>query len=254
MDSTRHVSCGWFRDRGYNRGIALYLDVTPAAFLRRAHVRILIPRLPFLRRAALFLLFFAAAIAGAFAQSNAPVLLVVGDSISAGYGLARGEGWVDLLAARLAREGHRERVVNASISGDTTAGGSARLPALLREHRPSIVVIELGGNDALRGTHLDATRANLDAMVKAALAAHAKVLLIGMQVPPNYGSAYARSFAALFADVAKQNDVPLVPYLFEGFGDDLAQFQEDRIHPKAAAEPRILDNVWPALSRLLARP
>ena len=182
----------------------------------------------------------------------APVLLVVGDSISAGYGLAPGEGWVDRLAARLRDRGYRERVVNASISGDTTAGGRARLPALLREHRPSIVVIELGGNDALRGGSLDATRANLDAMVKAAKDAHAKVLLVGMQVPPNYGAAYARRFAALYADVAKANGVPLVPFLFAGFGDDVAQFQEDRIHPKAAAEPRILDNVWPGLSRLLA--
>jgi acyl-CoA thioesterase-1 len=254
LDSTRHVSCARFRRGGYNGGIASYPDVTRGRFLRHADVTTLIPRLPSLRRAALLLLLGAATIAGAFAQSNAPVLLVVGDSISAGYGLARGHGWVDLLAARLAQEGRRERVVNASISGDTTAGGRARLPALLREHRPSIVVIELGGNDALRGTNLDATRANLDAMVNESRAAHANVLLLGMQVPPNYGPAYARRLAALFGDVAKKNGVPLVPYLFEGFGDDLAQFQEDRIHPKAAAEPRILDNVWPALSPLLARP
>src|SRR6478609_10530350 len=126
------------------------------------------------------------------AQAPAPVLLVLGDSISAGYGLAKGQGWVDLLAARLRDNGRRERVVNASISGDTTAGGRARLPGLLREHRPSIVVIELGGNDALRGGNLDATRANLDAMVKDVLAAGAKPLLLGMQVPPNYGPAYAR--------------------------------------------------------------
>jgi acyl-CoA thioesterase-1 len=212
---------------------------------------IVIARLPLSRLVALFACAMAFA-AGALAQPAPPVLLVLGDSISAGYGLGRGEGWVDLLAARLSKEGHRERVVNASISGDTTAGGRARLPALLREHRPSIVVIELGGNDALRGGNLDATRANLDAMVRGALAAHARVLLLGMQVPPNYGPAYARRFATLFADVAKANGVSLVPYLFEGFGDDLAQFQEDRIHPKAAAEPRILDNVWPALSRLLA--
>ena len=184
----------------------------------------------------------------------APVLLVVGDSISAGYGLAPGESWVDRLAARLRDRGYRERVVNASISGDTTAGGRARLPALLREHRPSIVVIELGGNDALRGGSLDATRANLDAMVKAAKDAHAKVLLVGMQVPPNYGAAYARRFESLFADVATSNRVALVPYLFAGFGEDLAQFQADRIHPKAEAEPRILDNVWPALLPLLRKP
>jgi acyl-CoA thioesterase I len=189
----------------------------------------------------------------ALAQPAAPVLLVVGDSISAGYGLAKGEGWVDLLAARLARDGHRERVVNASISGDTTAGGRARLPALLREHKPSIVVIELGGNDALRGGDLKATRANLDAMVAAVQDAHAKPLLIGMKVPPNYGPAYARTFDALFTDVAKARRVPVVPYVFEGFGEDLAQFQPDRIHPTAAAQARILDNVWPALVALLSR-
>ena len=191
--------------------------------------------------------------AHAGAQPAAPTLLVVGDSISAGYGLARGEGWVDLLATRLAEQGHRERVVNASISGDTTAGGRARLPALLREHRPSIVIIELGGNDALRGGNLQATRENLDAMVAAAQAAHAKVLVVGMKVPPNYGSAYARTFDAIFADVAKVRRVPVVPYVFAGFGEDLTQFQGDRIHPTAAAQPRILDNVWPALSQLLAK-
>jgi acyl-CoA thioesterase-1 len=208
-----------------------------------------------LRASILVALLLAAAIFAttALAQGRAPVLLVVGDSISAGYGLARGEGWVDLLAARLARDGYPEHVVNASISGDTTAGGRARLPALLREHHPSIVVIELGGNDALRGGNLDATRDNLDAMVKAVQAAHAKPLLLGMKVPPNYGTAYARRFDALFGDVAKANKIALVPYAFEGFGDDLAQFQEDRIHPKASAEARILDNVWPTLASLLSK-
>jgi acyl-CoA thioesterase I len=220
-------------------------DAVASSGARRSSIRHFAARLLLLACTAL-------AIPG-LAQGLAPVLLVVGDSISAGYGLARGEGWVDLLATRLAKEGYRERVVNASISGDTTAGGRARLPALLREHHPSIVVIELGGNDALRGGNLDATRANLDAMVKDVLAAGAKPLLLGMQVPPNYGSAYARRFASLFADVAKAHRVPVVAYLFAGFGDDLAQFQEDRIHPKAAAEPRILDNVWPALAPLLSR-
>jgi acyl-CoA thioesterase-1 len=215
-----------------------------------------IPRRAWLRRAARgALLAYVATLpfATAHAAAAAPVLLVVGDSISAGYGLAKGEGWVDLLAARLAREGHRERVVNASISGDTTAGGRARLPALLREHRPSIVVIELGGNDALRGGDLDATRANLDAMVKAAQAAHAKVLIVGTRVPPNYGASYAERFASLFTDVAKARRVPVVPYLFAGFGENLTQFQADRIHPVASAEPAILDNVWPTLVPLLSR-
>lgn len=189
----------------------------------------------------------------ALAQTPAPVLLVVGDSISASYGLAKGEGWVDLLAGRLKQQGYRERVVNASISGDTTAGGLARLPALLREHKPSIVLIELGGNDALRGGNLQSTRANLDAMVVAAQNAHARPLIAGMKVPPNYGPAYARAFDALFVDVARARRVPIVPYIFEGFGEDLALFQSDRIHPTAAAQTRILDNVWPALVPLLAR-
>jgi acyl-CoA thioesterase I len=207
-----------------------------------------------MRSALRVLLLACAIVAGpAFAQSAAPLLLVVGDSISAGYGLAKGEGWVDLLAARLARDDSRERIVNASISGDTTAGGRARLPALLREYRPSVVVLELGANDALRGGNLDATRANLDAMVKAVLAAHAKLLLVGMKVPPNYGSAYSYRFESLFTDVAKANRVPVVPYAFEGFGEDLAQFQADRIHPNAAAQAHILDNVWPALAPLLPR-
>jgi acyl-CoA thioesterase-1 len=190
----------------------------------------------------------------ASADTRAPVLLVVGDSISAGYGLAAGDSWVDLLAARLEREGYREHVVNASISGDTTAGGRARLPALLHEHRPAIVVIELGGNDALRGGNLDATRANLDAMAKAAQDAHATVLLVGMKVPPNYGSAYAQRFENVFRDVAKERRIALVPYLFEGFGEDVSQFQPDRIHPTAEAEPKILANVWPALVPLLGKP
>ncbi|MEO9136529.1 MAG: arylesterase [Casimicrobiaceae bacterium] len=187
------------------------------------------------------------------AQSTSPVLLVVGDSISAGYGLAKGEGWVDLLAMRLEKDGYRERVVNASISGDTTAGGRARLPTLLRDHHPSIVVLELGGNDALRGGNLDASGANLDAMVKAVQAARARPLIVGMKVPPNYGSAYSRRFDALFTDAAKTHHAPVVPYVFAGFGNDLTQFQPDRIHPNAAAQARILDNVWPTLVPLLSR-
>lgn len=183
----------------------------------------------------------------------APTVLVLGDSISAGLGLATNEGWVALLARRLVQDGYPQRVMNASISGDTTAGGRARLPALLREHHPSVVIIELGGNDALRGGDLDATRANLDAIVAAVQAAHAKPLLLGMQVPPNYGPAYASAFQKLFADVARVRKAALVPWLFKGFGEDLTQFQADRIHPTAAAQPRILDNVWPALRPLLRR-
>jgi acyl-CoA thioesterase-1 len=189
----------------------------------------------------------------ALLAAEAPVILVVGDSISAGYGLASGESWVDLLAGKVTSEGLSYRVVNASISGDTTAGGRARLAGLLRQHRPAIVVIELGGNDALRGGNLAATRANLDAMVAAAQAAGAKVLIVGMQVPPNYGATYAREFGALFGDIAKARKAAVVPYAFEGFGEDLTQFQPDRVHPTAAAQRRILGNVWPTLASMLPR-
>lgn len=186
-------------------------------------------------------------------ERTAPVILIVGDSISAGYGLEAGQGWVDLLAARLRREGFPQRVVNASISGDTTAGGRARLPPLLREYRPAIVVVELGGNDGLRGSDLAATRANLAAIVKDAQAARAQVLLLGMKLPPNYGPSYVRDFDAMFADVARARGAVLVPWLFAGFGENLALFQPDRIHPLAAAQPQILDNVWPELAPLLAK-
>ena len=196
----------------------------------------------------------AAATAATTAAESARVLLVLGDSVSAGYGLANGEVWVNLLAARLQQERFAYRVVNASISGDTTAGGRARLPALLAQHKPAIVVIELGGNDALRGGRLDATRANLDAMVAATQVAGARVLIVGMQVPPNYGPTYARDFSALFLAVANERKAALVPYFFAGFGDDLAAFQPDRIHPTAQTQPKLLGNVWPVLKPLLGKP
>ena len=181
----------------------------------------------------------------------APVVLVVGDSVSAGYGLANGQGWVNLLSRRLAETKSPFQVVNASISGDTTAGGRARLPALLTQHKPAVVVLELGANDALRGGDLGATRANLDVMIAESRTAGAKVLLLGMKLPPNYGPAYVKHFESVFADAASANKAPLVPFLFEGFGDDLDLFQPDRIHPTAAAQSKILDNVWPALSAVL---
>ena len=187
----------------------------------------------------------------AAAQVASPVILVVGDSVSAGYGLPGGQGWVDLLAQKVKANDYRYRVVNGSISGDTTAGGNARLPALLAQHKPAIVIVELGGNDALRGGPLATTRSNLDAMVVAAQAAGARVLLIGMEMPSNYGPSYVRDFRALFADVAKTHRVPLVPAFFAGFGEDLALFQPDRIHPTAEAQPRLLNNVWPMLQPLL---
>jgi acyl-CoA thioesterase-1 len=187
------------------------------------------------------------------AQDKAPVLLVVGDSVSAGYGLSSGQGWVELLSKKLSGEGYKYRVVNASISGDTTAGGRARLPALLAQHKPAVVIVELGGNDALRGGMLATTRANLDAMVAASQAAGAKVLVVGMDIPPNYGPAYAREFKDVFTGVAGARKVPLVPSFFAGFGEDLSFFQADRIHPTAQAQARLLDNVWPQLVPLLRK-
>jgi acyl-CoA thioesterase-1 len=181
-------------------------------------------------------------------------LLVVGDSLSAEYGLPRGSGWVGLLQQRLAREKVAVEVVNASISGDTTSGGRSRLPALLAQHKPGIVIIELGGNDALRGLPLNMTRANLTAMVQEAKEAGASVLLLGMQLPPNYGQRYAQDFANLFASVAKAEGAALVPFFLAGVADGPEadkMFQPDRIHPNAQAQPRMLDNVWPALRPLL---
>src|SRR4030095_9902092 len=158
----------------------------------------------------------------AHALGEPPVLLVFGDSVSAGYGIPSGKGWVTLLAARVQSEGYRYTVVNGSISGDTTAGGRARLPAYLSQYKPAIVILELGGNDALRGGNLAATRTNLEAMVTAAQSARAQVLIIGMELPPNYGPTYVREFNALFGEVAKAKRVPIVPAAFAGFGDDLA--------------------------------
>ena len=192
--------------------------------------------------------------AGVIAQTGGRKVLIVGDSLSAEYGLPRGSGWVALLEQRVGREKLPARIVNASISGDTTAGGRARLPALLKAHSPDIVVIELGGNDALRGLPLSSTRDNLLGMVRAAKAGGARVVLVGMQVPPNYGRKYGDDFSALFADVARQEGTALVPFLLEGVAnapDADAQFQPDRIHPKAQAHPRMLDNVWVVLKPLL---
>ncbi len=183
-------------------------------------------------------------------------ILVVGDSLSAEYGLKRGSGWVALLDARLAQKKVPATVINASISGDTTSGGRTRLPGLLKQHRPAVVILELGGNDALRGLPLAMTRANLDAMAQASKASGAKVVIAGMQLPPNYGRQYGDEFAALFATVARSEGSALVPFLLKGVADGPqaeAMFQSDRIHPVAAAHPIILDNVWPVLAPLLPR-
>ncbi len=183
-----------------------------------------------------------------------PVLLVLGDSLSAEYGLKRGTGWVSLLEARIAREKLPARVVNDSISGETTSGGRSRLPALLAQHRPSHVVIELGGNDALRGLPLSMTRDNLTWMTQAARQAGARVLLVGMQLPPNYGRDYGERFSGLFAEVARQQQASVVPFFLKGFADkpDAARyFQPDRIHPTEEAQPLMLEAVWPEIRKLL---
>jgi acyl-CoA thioesterase-1 len=181
----------------------------------------------------------------------ARTLLVVGDSISAGYGLADGQGWVRLLEQRLQEQKIDYQVVNASISGDTTAGGLARLPSLLADHRPEVVAIELGGNDGLRGQPLAQIERNLTALVEQAKAKGARVLLLGMRLPPNYGPRYTDGFAQVYTDVAKAQQVPLVPFLLEGVGGDTAFMQPDGIHPRANAQKRLLDNAWPQLQPLL---
>lgn len=190
-----------------------------------------------------------------FSTSNAHAknahILIVGDSLSAGYGLSSGEGWVDLLTKKLTAEKFSATVTNASISGDTTAGGLSRLPALLAKHKPTVVVIELGGNDGLRGSPVAAARANLLKMAELSKAAGAKVLMVGMRMPPNFGPSYTAQFEAMYGEVAKAVNGGLVPFFLEKIATDLSKFQADRIHPTAAAQPALLDTVWPALAKLL---
>lgn len=182
-----------------------------------------------------------------------PVLVVFGDSLSAGYGLPYGKGWVDLLADRLRSEKLEYRVVNASLSGETTLGGLNRLPNVLAQHRPEVVVIELGGNDGLRGLSLEATRSNLTAMVDLTRKATARPLLVGMQLPPNYGTAYTKKFQALFEEVARDEKASLVGFMLAGFGERREYFQADGIHPTVDAQPLILENIWPVLRPLLKK-
>lgn len=185
------------------------------------------------------------------ALGASPVILVLGDSLSAEYGLQRGQGWVQLLANRLQKSSSNYTVVNASISGDTTSGGRTRLPALLKQHRPAIVLIELGGNDGLRGLPVPRMQENLSAMVRASQAAGARVVMAGIRIPPNYGRDYTERFYGAFSSVAKQYNTALVPFLLEGFSDSTDFFQADRIHPSAQAQARILQTVWPVLEPLL---
>lgn len=194
--------------------------------------------------------------AGATAQAagtDKPVIVVLGDSLSAEYGLPRDSGWVALLRRRLADERIDYSVANASISGDTTSGGRARLPGLMSRLKPSIVIVELGANDALRGVPLSTTEDNLRTIVKEAQQNKAKVVLVGMYVPPNYGPAYTQRFHQIYGVLAKEFDVRLVPFLLAGIESKPEMFQSDQMHPTRQAQPVLLDNVWPALAPLLRR-
>jgi acyl-CoA thioesterase I len=181
-------------------------------------------------------------------------ILVLGDSLSAEYGLRHGTGWVALMEQRLAEAKAPYRVINASISGETTSGGLQRIEGLLKQHTPTIVVVELGGNDALRGLSLDVTQNNLAKIIDRSLKIKAKVLLVGMEVPPNYGAAYTQRFRVMYKTLADQYRVALVPFFLEKFGADLSFFQADRIHPSEKAQPIMLDTLWPVLAPLLRRP
>ncbi|MDX5363095.1 MAG: arylesterase [Pseudazoarcus pumilus] len=183
--------------------------------------------------------------------AQAATILVWGDSLSAGYQLAQREAWPVLLQTRLAEKGFPHRVVNGSVSGETTAGGLTRLPDALKRHQPDIFVLELGGNDGLRGLRPQLMGENLTAMITAAQQAGARVLLIGMEMPPNYGPAYTRRFAQTFRDVAERSGAALLPFLLDGFGDKPELFLPDGIHPTAEAQHLILDNVWSKLEPML---
>lgn len=183
--------------------------------------------------------------------AQAATILVWGDSLSAGYGLKAGEAWPTLLQTRLTREGFRHTVVNDSVSGETSSGGRSRLPDALTRHKPDILILELGANDGLRGLKPDLLADNLVAMIASAKKAGARVLLVGMRMPPNYGPAYTQRFEATFADIARTHKVGFVPFLFDGFADKPEFFQADGIHPAADAQPMILDTVWRGLRTML---
>lgn len=180
-----------------------------------------------------------------------PVILVIGDSLSAAYGMEKHKGWVNLLQKRLQAENRQYHVINASITGDTTRGGRSRLPQILERETPAIVVIELGGNDGLRGFALSGTRDNLTSMIEASKKANAKVLLLGVRIPANYGEKYRSQFESIFTDLAGQFDISAIPYFLQGISDNMQLMQDDGIHPSAEAQPMMLENVWPTLMPLL---
>ncbi|MDQ9170584.1 arylesterase [Oxalobacteraceae bacterium R-40] len=199
------------------------------------------------------LLFIVLTIYASAAYSASKTILVLGDSLSAEYGLVRGTGWVPLLIEKLKAEKIDANVVNASISGETTSGGKSRLPQLLEKHNPNVVVIELGANDGLRGLSIASTEKNLRDMIDVAKKAGARVLLAGMQIPPNYGADYTQRFAAMYPKLSREMKVSLVPFLMENFAHQPAMFQPDRIHPTSEAQPIMLNNVWPRLKPLLTK-
>jgi acyl-CoA thioesterase-1 len=196
---------------------------------------------------------FAFATAPVLAAADRPVILVFGDSLSAGYGIDVRNGWVALLDRKLAAQGYEYQVVNASISGETTTGGRNRLPRALQLHHPQIVILELGANDGLRGLPIEQMQANLAAMITQSQSARAHVLLVGMQIPPNYGADYAGGFKAVFDKLHTQTGVSFTPFLLDGVALDMSLIQSDGLHPTAAAQPRLLDNVWPTLQPLLRK-
>ncbi len=188
------------------------------------------------------------------ARAEAPVILVFGDSISAGYGLEGVElGWVELLRTRLKTEGYGYQVVNASVSGETTAGGLARLPRALEQHRPQIVILELGGNDGLRALPVPQMRENFARMIDLSRHAGAKVLILGMRIPPNYGPQYTSQFEAVYGDLARADKLPLVPFLMDHIALQPDLMQGDNIHPNAKGQPLLLANVWPVLQPMLSK-
>ena len=193
------------------------------------------------------------ALAALAATASAATILVYGDSLSAAYGLPQEQGWVHLLAQRLHAQKLDYKVANASISGETTAGGRNRIEAALRTHRPALVIVELGANDGLRGASLDVMRENLEAIIDACRRSPARVLLVGIRMPPNYGAIYTEKFQDVFGEVARSRKVPLVPSLLDGFAVNRELFQADGIHPAAAAQPVMLDTVWKGLLPLLKR-
>jgi acyl-CoA thioesterase I len=186
--------------------------------------------------------------------ATAKTILVYGDSLSAAYGIAQERGWVALLEARLKSERKDYSVANASISGETTSGGLARMKKVLERVKPAITVIELGANDGLRGLPVAEMRKNLEAMIVQAKSAGSRVLLVGVKMPPNYGPDYNRAFDAAFTDLAREHKTGLVPFFFEGFADKRDYYQPDNLHPTAAAQPILLENVWKALKPMLKQP